>query len=299
MRRAFVILAFACLNSACAPYSAESAEYTTRPVQLDNDNMDRNSVGRLAWRGGLEITSTDGRFGGLSGLHITPDGRSLTAVGDRGYWFQAALQYRDGRLNGLQDATLREIRDEQGRPVIGANRDAESIATRDGTPMLVSFERRHRVWRFNAATSTAAPVDTPSDIQTLSNNGGVEAMTHLCNGQLLLVAEKNKTRERHVQGWIKKNNAWESFTYNTIAGFRPTGATTLPDCRIMFIERSFSLIAGVSARVTVMDAAAFGAGASITPLEIARFDFPVVVDNFEGIAARRSNSGETLVYILS
>lgn len=304
MRRVFVILAFACLNSACVSVSAVSAEYTTNPVQLDNDNVDQNRVGRLEWRGGLEITSTDGRFGGLSGLHITPDGRSLTAVGDRGLWFRAALRYRDGRLNGLMDATLSEIRDDQGRPVKGANGDAESIATRDGASMLVSFERRHRVWRYHSPASTADPVTAPSEIQTLSNNGGVEAMTHLCNGQLLLIAEKNKTRGRHVKGWVQKNSGWESFTYNTHAGYRPTGATTLPDCRIMFIERSYSLIAGVSARVTVIDAAAFGAaafgaGASITPREIARFDFPVVVDNFEGVAARRSNSGETLVYIVS
>mgnify|MGYP002640750841 CR=1 FL=1 len=299
MRLVFFILACTCLNTACVPRAAISGEYTTRPVQLDVNNMDLDRVGRLEWRGGVEITSTDSRFGGLSGLRIDPDGRRLTAVSDRGSWFQATVLYRNGRLSGLKDPQSSELRNGAGRPVKDKNGDAESIATHDGTSILVSFERRHRVGRYTSPASPASPVTIPSEIQNLSNNGGVEAMTHLCNGQLLLVAEKNKTRDPHVQGWLQKNTGWDSFTYNTLAGYRPTGATTLPDCRIMFIERSYSLIAGVSARVTIVDAAAFRAGASITPREIARFDFPVVVDNFEGISARRSKSGETLVYIVS
>jgi hypothetical protein len=299
MRKVFVLLACACLDSACVPHAASSTEYTTHPMQLDNDDPDRNRVGRLDWRGGFEITSTDGRFGGLSGLHITADGRRLTAVGDRGFWFQAELRYREGRLDSLQAPALNEIKNSHGERVKGKNKDAESIAARDGREMLVSFERRHRIWRYQSTTSRAEPVAAPDDIRDLTNNGGVEATTYSCDGRLVLIAEKNKTRERHVQGWIQNNNGWESFTYNTVAGYRPTGAATLPNCQIMFLERSFSIVAGVSVRVTVVDAATLRAGASITPREIARFDFPVLVDNFEGIAARRSSTGETLVYILS
>jgi hypothetical protein len=67
----------------------------------------------------------------------------------------------------------------------------------------------------------------------------------------------------------------------------------------MFLERSFRFIAGFAIRVTIVSQDKLHTGAEITAQEIARFEFPAIVDNFEGIAARKSKSGETLVYILS
>jgi hypothetical protein len=299
-----IILIGVCLSGAVSSFyaiagNANVGEYTTRTVKLDDDDFDRDRVGRLEWRGGFEITSMDSRFGGLSGLYINPKGQRLTAVSDRGYWFHAGLRYKNGHLIGLSQPKLSILKDRRGKPVKGVTADAESIATRDDQSMLVSFERRHRVWSYTSATSSPTQLSTPKRLRSLSNNGGVEAMTYTCENRLLLVAEKNKTRDTHVQGWLQNGQDWDSFTYNTIAGYRPTGATTLPDCRIMFLERSFSLIAGVSIRVTIVNPTQLLAGASITAQEIARFEFPVIVDNFEGIAARQSESGETLVYILS
>ena len=37
----------------------------------------------------------------------------------------------------------------------------------------------------------------------------------------------------------------------------------------------------------------------LAPREIARFEAPLTVDNFEGIDARRDGSGRTLVYLIS
>lgn len=298
MRWRFIILIGICLTG-ISSFSAIAGEYTTRTVKLDDDDFDRDLVGRLEWRGGFEITSRDSRFGGLSGLHIDPKGQRLTAVSDRGYWFHAGLRYKNGHLMGLSQPKLSMLKNRRGKRVKGKSADAESIAARDDQSMLVSFERRHRVWSYTSSTSTPTKILSPKRLRSLSNNGGAEAMTYTCDNRLLLVAEKNKTRDTYVQGWIQNGEGWASFTYNTVAGYRPTGATTLPDCRIMFLERSFSFIAGVSVRVTLVNPALLHAGARITAPEIARFEFPVIVDNFEGIAARQSNSGETLVYILS
>ena len=64
-----------------------------RPVLLHSFDPSVTRVGRLEYRGGLQIASPDERFGGLSGLLVSADGRSLTAISDRGYWIQAKLVY--------------------------------------------------------------------------------------------------------------------------------------------------------------------------------------------------------------
>ena len=304
MHRRFIILIGVCLSGTVLSFiettgEANASEYTTRTVKLDDNNYERDRVGRLEWRGGFEITSTDNRFGGLSGLHIDPKGERITAVSDRGYWFHAGLRYKNEQLSGLSDPQMSIMKDQRGNPVKGVTADAESIATNDGESMLVSFERRHRVWAYKASATPPKQIYMPKRLRKLRNNGGIEAMTYTCENRLLLVAEKNKTRDMNVNGWLQNRQSWDEFTYKTVAGYQPTGATTLPDCRIMFLERSFRFIAGFAIRVTIVNQDKLHTGAEITAQEIARFEFPAIVDNFEGIAARKSKSGETLVYILS
>ena len=73
MRWRFIILIGVCLTGAVSSFKAtagtatagsvNSGDYTTRTVKLDDDDYDRDRVGRLEWRGGFEITSTDSRLG--------------------------------------------------------------------------------------------------------------------------------------------------------------------------------------------------------------------------------------------
>ena len=60
--------------------------------------------GKLEFRGGLQLSSSDPDFGSLSGLDVAPDGRTLYAIADNGFWFTATLAEEGGRLTGLGDA---------------------------------------------------------------------------------------------------------------------------------------------------------------------------------------------------
>src|SRR5215213_4270320 len=50
------------------------------PIPLDRDAPERRTVGRLVWLAGWEIESNDPRFGGISAMHVGPEG--VTAVSD-------------------------------------------------------------------------------------------------------------------------------------------------------------------------------------------------------------------------
>ena len=62
-------------------------------VPLDRDQPGRRTIGRLHWLAGWEIESNDPRFGGLSAMHVGPEG--VTAVSDAGSLIRFSLPGRD------------------------------------------------------------------------------------------------------------------------------------------------------------------------------------------------------------
>lgn len=281
---------------------ALATDITTTPIILDDDNPERVSFGRLTWRGGVSIASEDSRFGGLSALHVAADGQHIVAVTDRGNWLTATLDYRGGNLTGMRSVTLEPIRDAMGKSLKGRWADSESLAM-DGNQRIVSFERHHRIRRFNSASGRAqgkpVAIEGPAGFNKLSDNGGIEAMTRLCDGRLLILAEKPIDRNPGSVGWIQSDTGWMRFRYQTKAALRPTGAATLPNCDVVLVERSFSFVAGLDIRVTRLRVDDILPGAMVEPEELAHLSNPLTLDNFEGIGARRGENGETLIYLVS
>ena len=182
--------------AACGDAFAASISLSARPVALDPTDRAVQHVGRLHYLGGLDLRSDEAAFGGLSGLSVSADGR-LTAVTDRGHWFTARIvRNRTGRLVDLADAALGPLLDPQGRPVAGEWRDAEALERLPGGDWLVSFEGRHRVWRYAAETGglqgRPAPFPTPKGIAAAPLNGGLETLTPLPDGRILMLAESLK-----------------------------------------------------------------------------------------------------------
>ena len=64
---------------------------------------EKTRFGQMIFRGGLVLTGDHPRFGGLSGLWRSPDGRDLVAVTDNGFWLTGKPAYRNGRLAGIGD----------------------------------------------------------------------------------------------------------------------------------------------------------------------------------------------------
>lgn len=299
-----VMMAGILLAFACPAPPAGSAEIRITPVQMNAENRDLKTIGGLTWRGGFAMSMDNPLFGGLSGLEISPDGRRLLAVTDQGFWLSAELTYSDGDLTGIRNAELTPLLGLDGKPLDSKPwTDAESLAPLSPGSFVVAFERHHRLWRYDGAPdpTRARPVaiPVPPAFSKLPANGGIEALTRLCDGSLLAVAERSRTVRGHVDAWLRSGSGWDRLTYPVSDGLRPTAATTLPDCDILIVERSFSFIAGLGIRVVRLPADAIRRDAVLAPREVARMTNSVIIDNFEGISSRRNELGETLVYIVS
>ena len=74
------------------PVNAQEAGLTVRTTPVKSFNLFSQLVtfGGLEWRGGLELQSTDGRFGGLSGLGAIGFGTTVGAS-----WHETATKEKN------------------------------------------------------------------------------------------------------------------------------------------------------------------------------------------------------------
>ena len=275
------------------------------PVPLDPSEPSRSSVGPLRYLGGLHLQSADSRFGGLSDLRVSADGARLFAVSDCGRGFTASLSYdAEGRLVGLDDARLVDLAGPTGGPLGLGDHDAESLVM-DGD-LEVGFEGRARVQAYDESPpfgGAARPLPIPEAVGACGRNGGLETMADLGAGRRLLVCESRRGPSTTVPAWVGKGGLWEEREYplhfeGGWAGepFRPTGAVRLPEGDVLVVERRFPPL---GARLVRLPQAGLDGRGRFEPVEIARFEAPLTLDNFEGVDARRDATGRTLVYLLS
>lgn len=299
MRKALPLLAalaLALAGAACAEPSRGGLGGEL--IALDAADAGRERFGQLLFRGGLRLSAGNRSFGGLSAMHLAEDGRMLTMVSDRGHWFRTRLVHdSDGRLIGTEGLESAPLLDRQGRPVMRPFHDAEGLAQAPGGGFFVSFEHRHRLWRYRNISSPAEALDGPDGLPSLPRNQGIEALTELPDGRLLLMAEGGGRASGPA--WLgRPGGPWQRLDYPRHGDYKPTGATLAPDGDILVVERRFSLLGGIGARILRIPLAGVVAG-DLRGEELAELAPPLSVDNFEAIAAHRGPTGQTYIYLLS
>ena len=288
---------------ACGVAFGEPIHLSTSHVFLNPDDPSQLRVGQLRFLGGLRLKSNNPAFGGFSGLSVINNDHFI-AVTDRGQWLSARIvRDSNGHLVGLADGELAPLRDMHGQPVIGRLRDAEALERMPNGDYLVSFERNHRVWRYDATTGAlrghAIPlVEMPKAIHNAPPNGGLEAIAPLTDNRILMLTENFHNDNGAVAGWLIDDTT-SALSFRPTSGFRPTDAATLPNGDVLILSRSFNRINAVAARLERVPASTIRPGAVLQGDLIASFRSPLTVDNFEGVATVQSESGEQIVYILS
>ena len=85
-------------------------------ASFDSSNPSQTRFGALEFRGGLVLTSTDRAFGGISAIHVEPDGSRFLALTDNGSWLRGRIVYEAGRPAGIADAEMAPILGPDGKP---------------------------------------------------------------------------------------------------------------------------------------------------------------------------------------
>ncbi|HEY5597917.1 MAG TPA: esterase-like activity of phytase family protein [Kiloniellales bacterium] len=304
---ALALSAIAALQLLAMPITGANArplEITARPVPLNYTAPEQLRMGRLVWRGGIDLGSPSIRFGGFSGLLVTSDRSKLTALNDEGYWITATITYdADGFLTGLSNGQASPLRDTNGKPLRGkTDQDAEAMAeTADGA-ILVAFERNHRIWRYPPGeaplSGNAEPLPAPDGLADLPENNGVEAMATLAGDSILAIAE-GEDDDTVTPAFLWRDGTWSRLRYQRFGNYRPADAARLPTGDLLVVERRYTVLEGVGIRIVRIPASTIVPGALLQPVEIARLLPPLSIDNIEGISIRQNDRGETIIYLIS
>ncbi len=278
------------------------AKITLTSIEVDPKQDTRKNYGPLTLLGSFQLRSNDSRFGGISGIAIERDGRTLWGISDRGHWFKARLQLNQrGVLTGLEDVVIGPLRDPDGHPVQGKLTDAESLILDNKGGHYVSFEQVHRVWRYSGGLSSIpTPLSLPKAVNGAPHNGGLEAIGLLPDGRLLLLCEEMAGPGATRRGWVIQGADQIPLLYPVSEGFVPTDIAVLKSGVVLVLERHFSLLSGLKIRLRSINVEDLKPGAILHPKELVKLTRPLEVDNFEGLTATENHAaGMVTLYLIS
>jgi hypothetical protein len=304
-----VVIAFVTpLLASCTTRSTALANEQTPLVEmtaidLDPKQPERREFGRLTLLSAYELRSKDRRFGGLSGLTIGADGK-LYAVSDTGYWITAGMILdSEAKLVDLTDWNTQPLLSTSGAPVRNPLHDAEGLARAPDGSFLVSFEKAHRIWRYPppplTSRSLPVPVRVPAEVAKAPSNGGLEGITVLADGRLLTLTEEFKNPDGSFKGWLLEGERFFALSYLPADGFHVTDCAALDNGDVIVLERRYVPLGILSVRLTLVPGLQIQPGAKLRGEELLRLEYPLNVDNFEGVAVQENANKETLIYIVS
>lgn len=303
---------------ASVPVTAQSPRRPEAPAVIDLQarpiesfhvrDQGRRLFGALEFRGGIELTSPDKRFGGLSAIRVTADGRRFLAVSDRGRWLRGTIVYRNEAPVGLSGVEIAPVLGADGRPLAARGwYDTESIAE-DGGAVWLGIERVHRIVRFDfgkdGLLARGQPVATPPEMKDLPSNKGIEALVAMPKGgplagALIALSEAGLDEAGNIKGFLIGGASPGLFTVRRRNEFDISDATLLPPHDLLILERRFSYLAGVSMRIRRVPLAVIRPGALVDGEVLIEADLGYQIDNMEGISVHRTAAGDTVLTLVS
>ena len=216
----------------CAPLAAQ-------PAGLAEE------AGRFVWE--LEAEG----FGGFSGLEVSADGATFTALSDRGRYLSARIE-RDGagRIIGIAAGPVRALVPPAPGAWAAYEIDSEGLAIAPDGTAYVSFEGIHTVFRFDGLSQPAVALPQHADFAGMIANASLEALAIGPEGALYTLPERSGHLARPFPIYRFADGAWHKVaSLPRRDDFLPVGADFGPDGLFYLLERRFSLVRGFASRV--------------------------------------------------
>jgi hypothetical protein len=310
---------FAVLSAAAVPFALAAVKrYPPKPTPVavhaepitafDNREPARTRFGALEFRGGLELTSKDSRFGGISALHMAADGSRFLSLSDRGAWLKGRIVYRAGRPAGLADVEMAPILAWDGKPLAKHGwYDTESLAEDGAGHAYVGIERVEKIVRFDLKKGLRArgePIFVPPDFKTFVNNKSLECLAippkgSVLAGQLIAVTERSLDAHDNNRAFLLKDKQVGRFSVKRSHGFDVSDCAILPPNDLLLLERRYSPLSGVAMRIRRIPLATIKPGAVVDGATLITADLAYQIDNMEGIGISRDANGDTILTLVS
>jgi hypothetical protein len=288
---------------------------SAEPLTITSSSLSRfalltnvTTFGPFIWRGGIELSSANKKFGGLSGLIMADECTSLRAVSDAGRWLTAQMQYDEATPTGLVTASIVPILDDKGKPPQSKRfGDAEAVAEGPNGTTIVGFESRTRVGAYDLAgkgmTARFRNLNPPREIVRGRINGELESVGYFKDGALkdhyIAVAETNLDAQGHTRAWAWNGKRSFAFSIRQLDTYNITDIALLPDSDVLVLQRSYGAATFPGMAISRFPASAISPGKTVQPETLLEARMPFyAIDNMEGLAVCE-RGGELRVNILS
>jgi hypothetical protein len=301
---------------------AEAPRYAHAPTHVaieatpidafSNNEPSKTRFGELEYRGGLVLRSSNHAFGGISSLHMEPDGARFLAVTDKGSWLRGRIVYRDGRPAGIADAEMAPMLAIDGRPLAARGwYDTESLAMDGDGRLYVGIERVEKIVRFDyrghGLAARGVPIAVPRDFTTFTRNKSLECLAvppqaapHA--GALIAITERSLDAAGNHRAFVidgYDGNRVARFSVKQSDNFDVTDCALLPPSDLLLIERRFAPPLGVAMRIRRLHLSDIKEGALVDGRPLITADLGYQIDNMEAIAVNRNARGETIITLVS
>ncbi|WP_108814030.1 esterase-like activity of phytase family protein [Loktanella sp. Alg231-35] len=234
--------------------------------------------------GSYHWTSHDDRFGGLSGIEVSDDGTTLTALSDRGHFFFAEVIRENGVITHLDTYAPLRLRGPGRVPLPHAQSDSEGMAIGPDGTVHVSFEWTHGLRSFAAIDQPGGPLWASDKFTALQDNSSLEALAIGPDGALYTIPERSGLATRPFPVFRLLDGEWDQpFAIPRRGAYLVAGADIGPDGRLYILERDF---VGIGFRNRVRRFDLDGSGEA-TMLETGLRTH----DNLEGISVWQDDEG--------
>ncbi|MDO8535099.1 MAG: esterase-like activity of phytase family protein [Xanthobacteraceae bacterium] len=275
---------------------------------FEHRNPERIRFGALEFRGGLVLASSYEHFGGLSGLHVAPDGEHFLSLSDKGHWLRGRIIYDGDRATGIADAEMAPILGPDGRPLWERGwYDTESLAV-DGGTLYVGIEKVHQIVRFDygkdGLLARGQPIPLPPGVRTLPSSKGLEALAFVPKGMplagtLVAISEHGLDASGNLKAFLIGGPSPGDFTVKRSDDYDATDAAITPAGELLLLERRFSILRGAGLRIRRIPLGALKPGALVDGEILIDANLAYEIDNMEGIAVHRNAAGETILTLIS
>ncbi len=297
---------------------AEALRYAATPTRIqvqampiaafDNRDPTLTRFGRLQFRGGLALVSNDKAFGGVSALHMEPDGSHFLAATDNGSWLRGRIVYENNKPVGIADAEMAPILGADGKPLVARGWfDAESL-TELGGQFYIGIERVEQIMRFDyrrdGLLARGEPIPVPPDFKTFKFNKSLECLAAPPQGaplagKLIAVTEESLDVQGNLRSFVLDGDNVERFTVKRRDDYDVSDCTILPPGDLLLLERRYSPARGVAMRIRQVPLASIRDGAVVDGKPLIEADLGYQIDNMEGIALHRDALGRTVLTLVS
>lgn len=260
--------------------------------------------GRLEFLGGLQLTSENKFFGGLSGVDML-DRETALMISDESYVFRARLVHEGGRLVGIADAEMQSLF--ANGDTSKTKGDAEDLALdpADRSRGVIVRERQaNAMLTFDLAAGWPAnfePMRVGAEDRILRSNKGLESAAYAPEGtplagSIVTIAERPPRGETDIPAWIAGVGR---FSVVRRDDFDVSSARFLPDGDLLLLERRYSPAWSIGVRLRRIEGSTIAVGARVDGDVILDAGMMSQIDNMEGLAVGADESGRIILTLVS